>query len=80
MKVSLDKSKVIVRWILFALAIVYIITGFGITQYQVVEKITLGLLTKALAQKIHFYLLIPFLILLIMHIYLSVMIRKNNAI
>jgi thiosulfate reductase cytochrome b subunit len=80
MKVSLDKLKVIARWILFALVIAYIITGFGITQYQVVEKITLGLLTKVLSQKIHFYLLIPFLIFLIIHIYLSVTIRRNNSI
>jgi len=79
MKVSLDKLKVIARWILFALAIVYIITGFGITQYQTVEKITLGLLTKALSQKIHFYLLIPFLIFLITHIYLSVIIRRKES-
>lgn len=77
MKVSLIKSKIIVRWILFALAILYLITGFGITQYQTIEKLTLGILTKALSQKIHSYLWIPFLVFLAAHIYLSVMIRRK---
>jgi hypothetical protein len=34
--------------------ILYIITGYGITQYRVVEKITFGLLTKAWSFTIHF--------------------------
>jgi len=37
-----------VHWLLTALVIVYLITGFGITEYRIVEPLTFGLLTKSL--------------------------------
>ncbi len=55
----------------------YIITGLGISYYRIIEALTFGLLTKALSFKIHSYLLIPFLILLALHIGLVVWHRKN---
>jgi len=59
-----------IHWLLTVLVIIYLITGFGITEYRIVEPLTFGLLTKSLAQKIHINLEIPFLILLILHIWL----------
>jgi hypothetical protein len=59
-----------IHWLLTALVIVYLITGFGITGYRIVEPLTFGLLTKSLAHKIHINLEIPFIILLILHIWL----------
>jgi cytochrome b subunit of formate dehydrogenase len=59
-----------IHWILTALVIIYLITGFGITQYRIVEPLTFGLLTKSLAQKIHINIEIPFIVLLILHIWL----------
>jgi len=58
-----------VVWLLIAVIVVYIITGFGMTEYRIVELLTFGLLTKLLAFKIHTVLWGPFLILLILHIY-----------
>ena len=66
MKVSLLRLKVIVRWTLFALTLVYIITGLGILYYNLVEAMTFGLLSKALSYKVHIYLLGPFLVLLLL--------------
>jgi len=62
--------KVTIHWLLTVLVIIYLITGFGITEYRIVEPLTFGLLTKSLAQKIHISLEIPFIILLILHIWL----------
>jgi cytochrome b561 len=62
-------AKQIVHWLLMAVVVVYFITGFGITEYRIVESLTLGLLTKPLAFKIHNNLWIPLVILLVMHIY-----------
>jgi len=62
-------AKRIVQWLLAIVIIAYIITGFGITEYRIVESLTLGLLTKPLAFKIHNNLWIPFVALLILHIY-----------
>jgi ABC-type methionine transport system permease subunit len=50
--------------------IIYLITGFGITEYRIVEPLTFGLLTRSLAHKIHINIAIPFIILLILHIWL----------
>ena len=64
-----------IHWLLTALVIVYLITGFGITEYRIVEPATFGLLTKSLAHKIHINLEIPFIILLILHIWLLPLLR-----
>jgi len=61
--------KRLIHWILTALVIIYLITGFGITEYRIVEPLTFGLLTKSLAQKIHINIEIPFIVLLILHIW-----------
>jgi Ni,Fe-hydrogenase I cytochrome b subunit len=59
-----------IHWLLTVVVIIYLVTGFGITEYRIVEPLTFGLLTKSLAQKIHISLEIPFIILLILHIWL----------
>jgi len=53
------------------LIILYLLTGFGITNYQIVEPLTLGLLTKALSQQIHMVLALPFIMVLALHIYFA---------
>jgi cytochrome b subunit of formate dehydrogenase len=62
-------ARQVVHWLLLAVIVLYLLTGFGITEYRVVENITFGLLTKPLAFMIHDNLLIPFIILLGLHIY-----------
>jgi thiosulfate reductase cytochrome b subunit len=62
--------KKLIQWTLTALVIIYLITGFGITEYRIVEPLTFGLLTKSLAQKIHINIEIPFIVFLISHIWL----------
>lgn len=59
-----------IHWLLTVLVIIYLITGFGITEYRIVEPLTFGLLTKSLAHKIHINLEIPFIVMLILHIWL----------
>jgi len=62
---------------IFALAtVVYIISGLGITEYQTVEPLTGGVLTKVLSFTIHQALLIPFVVLLALHIYLTLTAKK----
>lgn len=71
--------KVTVQWLLTALVIVYLITGFGITEYRIVEPLTFGLLTKSLAQRIHISVEIPFIILLALHIWLLPLLRHVRS-
>jgi hypothetical protein len=65
-----------IQWLLTALVIVYLITGFGITEFRIMEPITFGLLTKSLAQKIHISIEIPFIVLLVLHIWILPLLRK----
>jgi ABC-type uncharacterized transport system permease subunit len=53
--------------LLIIVIILFIFTGFGITNYQIIEAITLGALPKLTSYQIHLNLIIPFLILLGTH-------------
>ena len=74
-RAKIQLVKKILHWSLLVLAIFYILTGFGITQYRIVEQLTMGLLTKSVAFKIHLDLIIPFIILLALHVSLSSLLK-----
>ena len=75
---NLDLFKRIIHWLLAVLVIIYLVTGFGITEFRTVETLTLGLLTKSLAFKIHNNLLIPFIVLLGLHVFLALIKKKKG--
>jgi thiosulfate reductase cytochrome b subunit len=60
-----------VGWLLLLFALLLVITGLGITDWQIVGAVTFGLLGKALSFQLHSLLWIPFLVLLVIHILLS---------
>jgi len=65
-----------IHWLLTIVVIIYLITGFGITQYRIVEPLTFGLLTKNLAHIIHMSLEIPFIILVVLHLWLLPLLKR----
>lgn len=68
-----------VQWLLLAVTVLFLITGFGITEFRVVETITLGWLSKNLAFKLHDDLWLPFVVLLVLHICLSFISDRKRA-
>jgi thiosulfate reductase cytochrome b subunit len=68
----------LLHWSLLVLIILYILTGFGITQFRIVEQLTMGLLTKNLSFKIHLDLIIPFIVLLVLHVYFSSLLKLRT--
>jgi len=72
-----DLVKKTIHWLLAIVAIMFLITGFGITEFRMVETLTFGLLTKNLAFNIHNSLWIPFIILLILHICLPFIFKRK---
>ncbi|MCX6699809.1 MAG: hypothetical protein NTV68_07770 [Methanomicrobiales archaeon] len=68
--------KRLVIWLLGGVTIVFLLTGFGITAPDLVTPLTLGVLPKSVAYRLHTYLWGPFLILLLLHIYLA---QKKNS-
>jgi thiosulfate reductase cytochrome b subunit len=65
-------ARAAVRWGLFALAFLLVLSGLGITEYKIITPLTFGLLGKAVSLKLHDILWIPFAVFLAAHIVLSV--------
>ncbi|PNX49822.1 MAG: hypothetical protein BV457_00345 [Thermoplasmata archaeon M9B1D] len=61
----------IIHYGLLIIIILYIITGFGITSYRIIEQLTFGLLLKPTASLIHFYLIYPLVVFLYLHIVIT---------
>jgi len=77
----MDKKliKKIIHWGLLVLIIVFIVTGFGIVRYKIIETLTFGLLTKPVSYQIHSYLVIPLVIFLYLHVYLTWKRKKKKT-
>ena len=72
------KSRRIIAWLLATFSVLLVLTGLGITRYEVITPLTLGLLDKALSYKIHVLLWGPFLILVVLHVYLNTSPKKRS--
>jgi hypothetical protein len=74
----MDKLRIIhllIHVILLIVIALFILTGFGITNYQIVEPLTFGTVSKLTAYQIHTNLIIPFLVLLGAH-FVFIILRK----
>ena len=68
---SIRTVSKLVHWALLVTAVVTVVSGLGITEYQAVGTLTFGLLNKASAFKLHLWTWIPFLVLLAAHALLT---------
>jgi len=64
--------KTLTHVLLTVVIIIFIITGFGISNYQIIESLTGSTLSKLTSFQIHSNLIIPLIILLIVHIAFTV--------
>lgn len=55
-------------WTALGLLLFTVLTGYGITEWRVVDTLTFGLLGKANAQRLHSYMEVPMVILLVAHV------------
>jgi hypothetical protein len=60
--------KTLTHALLTIVSILFIVTGLGISNYQVMESLTGGTLSKLTSFQIHSNLIIPFIVLIIAHI------------
>jgi len=63
-------AKKMLHWALAIVTVIMIIAGLSITYFRTFEYLTLGLLQKSLAFRIHSYVFILFLILFVLHIFI----------
>jgi len=61
--------KKTVHILLIILTFIVIISGLGITYYRSIEHLTSGLLDKTLSFQLHTLLFLPFLLILLIHIF-----------
>ena len=61
----------IIRWALFGMIALYIISGFGITEFKIMEKISFGLIIKTSSFRLHnnLWLHLIFIALLLLHVF-----------
>jgi hypothetical protein len=64
--------KTLTHVLLTIVIIIFIVTGFGISDYQIIESLTGGTLSKLTSFQIHSNLIIPLTVLLIVHIAFTV--------
>lgn len=57
-----------ITWILLALLIIFVITGYGIVNPQLINELTGGILTRSLSLYLHATLDVPLLVLLMLHV------------
>ena len=74
-------SRSIREWVhsLLTLAtLLFVVSGIGILEYNLVSFMTLGLLTKDRSYLLHSTLLYPFALLLFLHVYLKVTVKSSG--
>jgi thiosulfate reductase cytochrome b subunit len=64
-------------WAALFFLLLAILTGYGITDFRIVGSLTLGLLGKASAQRLHPYMEIPIIVLLVIHIGIVIWSRRD---
>jgi hypothetical protein len=75
-------TRQVIQYTLLLVLALYLISGFGITEFRIVEFLSFGVFSKNVAFILHNSLLIPMLILLILHIvqgYLSRKLRTSKV-
>ena len=73
----LNLVRKIVQWLLLAVTVLFLVTGFGITEFRVVETMTFGWLNKSWALRLHDNLWTPFIVLLALHVLLPFVFKRK---
>lgn len=66
-------------WVALGLVLLTILTGYGITQFRVVDPLTAGLLGKAVSQRWHEYVGLLVLLFLTLHVGIALWWRWKGA-
>ena len=68
----------VLHYTLAAVTGFFVLTGFGITHSEIVAPATGGLLDTAVSYQIHLLLWGPFLVILVLHIFVSTSGQRNS--
>ena len=65
-------------WLALGLLLFTLLTGYGITEFRIVTPLTLGVLNKAVAQRLHSYTEAGLVFLLLVHVVIAVRSRRTG--
>ncbi|MDY7040122.1 MAG: hypothetical protein SVX38_04590 [Chloroflexota bacterium] len=71
------------RWCGWAAAVLLLftlLTGYGISEFRTVSRLTFGILDKAAAHRLHHYTDIPLFVFLVMHVGIALWGRLSSRI
>lgn len=71
-----EKLRKAVNYAFTLVTLLLLLSGLGITEYRIIEKVTFGILDKATSFQVHNGLWPVFTVLLVAHLYLSTIKRK----
>lgn len=66
-------------WLGLGLLSFTLLTGYGIAEFRIITPLTLNLMNKAVAQRLHAYTEVPMIILLLVHIGVAVWARSTDV-
>jgi hypothetical protein len=72
------RVRTLVHILLMLVTALFLISGLGITRYQLIGPLTLGILTKIRSFELHSALTWPFVILLALHMYITMNYKIRN--
>ncbi len=73
-----ETLRLAVHYLFALVTLMMLVSGLGIIYYQTVQTLTFGLLTKAVSFQLHIALVIPFVVLLALHVYLVLTVRRDK--
>lgn len=65
-------------WLGMGLLLFTLLTGYGIAEFRIITPLTLNLMNKALAQRLHAYTEAPMMALLLVHVGIAVWARSTE--
>jgi cytochrome b subunit of formate dehydrogenase len=66
-------------WLLLAIVVVLVISGWGITQTGVIYKLTFGLIDRRLADAIHRATNLPLAVFFLLHVLINIKLATNTC-
>jgi thiosulfate reductase cytochrome b subunit len=66
-------------WAAALLLLLTVLTGYGITEFRIVTRLTFGVLGKATSQRLHYYTDVPLIIFLTIHVGLALWRRLGRG-
>jgi thiosulfate reductase cytochrome b subunit len=78
MKIRLRKIAIISAWLLLASVVVQVISGWGMTQTEIIYKLSFGLIDRRTADAIHMGSIIALVFFFLVHVLINIRLKITS--